>query len=192
MIRTEIDWQEIKAAADHLGATEKQVGMAISRALSRTAGTMRARASRALRKGLDVRRANTLRKRLRELRAGRRTRGSSSGQQLREISLWIGLNDLAVSDLKGRPAKTATGAEFRGRTYQGAFVAVGKKGARTIYKRAGRGRFPISEQTFPIKDRADVILEDDVFDDLVDVFMKNFMSDLRARVLHGVGRQRGN
>lgn len=192
MIRFDVDPRELEAIAASLGATEKQVGMAISRALSRTAGTMRARASRALARELDVRRANTLRKRLRELRAGRGTRATGTGgRQMRSVSIWVGLNDLAISDLKGRPSQGANGSEFRGRQYPGAFVATGKKGVRTIFKRRDQGRFPIIEQTYPVKDKADQVLEDEVFPDVVEVFVKNFTADLRARVLHGVGGRRG-
>ncbi len=192
VIRFDIDPAELQAIADGLGATERQIGMAISRALSRTAGTMRARASRALSSALDVRRANSLRKRLRQLRAGRGTRAQGAGgRQMRSVSLWVGLNDLAISDLKGRPAQAGGGATFRGREYPGGFVQTGRKGVRTIFKRRERGRFPIVEQTFPVADQATQVLEDDVFPDVVDVFVRNFTADLRARVLHGVGGRRG-
>lgn len=180
MIRFDIDRDELLAIGREFKATEAQIGAAIGRALRRTAGTMRRRAEVALKSEFDVRRANTIRRRLKSLRVKRIGRNW-------EASLWVGLNDLRISDLKGTPSETSSGAKFRDQDYPGAFVARRRGGPRTIFKRSGRGRFPIVEQTYPIKDRADIILEDDVFADLVDVFMANFRADLRARTVFGVG-----
>lgn len=177
-----LDLSEINRTVKSLGATEKQVKFAISRALRRTATTLRARVNRAAVSELQLRRARDFRKRMRDLKL----RASKGGDM---IGIWVGLNDLAVSQFKGTPTEYAAGAKFRQIEYPGAFVAkVGRK-RRSIYKRSGRGRFPIREQTIPIKDDLDVVLEDDVFPDIVDVFIRNFMSDLRARTQFGVGQK---
>ncbi|MFC3571393.1 hypothetical protein [Paracoccus simplex] len=64
----------------------------------------------------------------------------------------------------------------------GAFVAkVGKKARPSIYKRSGRGRFPLIEQTMPIKDIADPIIEDEVFPEATRIFLKNLMHELKYR-----------
>lgn len=178
MIRFEIDESDIKRVADEFKATEKQVGQAISRALSRTAATMRKRSQTALTKGLDLRRASALRKRLKALKL--RRKGG-----IREISIWFGLNDMLVDTFRGSPKETGSGASFRGTGYPGGFVARGKRGGSTIFRRKGRERLPIVEQTVPIEDEAMRILEDEVFHDIAEVFGRHFVSDLRARVNFG-------
>lgn len=182
MIRFEIDGSDIRRVARELGASERQVGMSITRSLRRTAGTLRRLAQPALVKGLDLRRGNAIRKRLRDLKMRRK-----GGAQ--EIGVWVGLNDLRIGDFKGSPKQTASGAEFRGVSYLGAFVAKSKSGKLTIFKRKGKGRFPIIEQTAPIKDQADQILEDEVYPDIAEIFMRHFVTDLRARTVFGVGRK---
>lgn len=182
MITFQIDANEIRSVAREFQASERQIGMSINRALRRTAGTMRQRAERALRAEFDPRRANAIRRRLKALRIRHHAKRWEAG-------LWVGLNDLRIADLKGTPTETATGGRFRGRDYPGAFVARRGSGPRTLFKRSSRGRFPIVEQTYPISDRGQTVLEDDVFADLIDVFMDNFRADLRARTVFGVGRQ---
>lgn len=180
MISFDIDGDEIQRIARDLQATERQVNLAIGRALARTAGTMRTRTQRALARGLELRRANTLRKRLKAMRVRRR----GSAQQ---IALWVGLNDMRITDMKGRPSQGSGGASFRGVSYPGGFVATGRGGRRSIFKRLGAARVPVIEQTFPITDAAQVMLEDEIFADLPDVFMDNFRADLRARTAFQIG-----
>lgn len=181
-VRLDLDLTDIKRTISALGATDKQVRFAISRALRRTATTLRLRVSKAAMSELQLRRARDFRKRMKDLKL----RAHKGGDM---IGIWVGLNDLAVSQFKGTPTEYAGGAKFRQIEYPGAFVAkVGRK-RRSIYKRAGRGRFPIREQTIPIKDEMDVVLEDEVFPDAVEVFMRNFMSDLRARAQFGIGQK---
>lgn len=184
MIKFDIDVDEIKLVARSLDATGEQVGQAISRALSRTAATMRRRAAKALREGLELRRAAAIRRRLRSLRTRRR-----GNEQI--ASLWAGLNDLRIGDLKGRPKAYPAGVAFRSTEFHGAFIAKGKGGRRTVFKRVGDRRLPLQEQTFPIKDQADVIIEDEVFWDLPAVFMDHFRRDLAARVNFGIGGRNG-
>ena len=179
-IRLDIDTREIKRIIDELGPSSDIVGKSMSRALRRTAGSLRVRVSKALAPELQLRRAGDLRRRLRQMRL---RIGKSRG----EIGIWIGLNDLAVSQFKGTAREYAGGAKFRQTEFPGAFVARHRK-KRSIYMRSGRGRFPIVEQTLPIKDIADPIIEDDVFPDVVEIFMKNLLAELRARTLFGVGR----
>lgn len=180
MIHFDINGEEMQAIAAEFRASERQINMAISRALSRTAGTMRRRTQQAVAKGLDLRRANTLRRRLRALRL--RRRGSAQ-----EIALWVGMNDMRITNLKGSPSQGSQGASFRGVSYPGSFVARGRGGRLSIFKRRASGRLPLIEQTYPITDQVQVALEDEVFADIPDVFMSNFRADLRARTVFGVG-----
>lgn len=168
---------------DELGATEKQVGQAYSRALQRTAATLRRMSSTGLRTELGLRNAKALRKRLRTIKLRR-------GRNLQAVTLWYGTNDLPVSAFKGTPKKTRTGASFRGVEFPGAFIAKGKDGKRSIFRRRGRDRLPIVEQTMPVKDEIDVFLEDEIFDQVGDIFFRHFASDLRARAIYGVGGRR--
>lgn len=183
MIRFDVDPMEIKELQLELGATIDQLRFAITRALQRTAKTLQKNARSALTHGLDLRRQNALRKRLKGLKIKRKGRGDNM-----LLTLWFGLNDLRVGDIKGSPMQTAEGAQFNGVKYPGAFVAKARSGKRTIFKRSGRGRFPIVEQTYPIADRAEVILEDEVYPDIADIFMTHLRMDLRARV-NGFGMQ---
>lgn len=181
-VRLDLDTQEISQIIATMGATEKQVRFALTRALRRTATTLRLRVSKAAVSELQLRRAMDFRRRLKELRL----RAHKSGSV---IGIWVGLNDLAVSKFKGAASEYSGGAKFRQIEYPGAFVAkVGGK-RRSIYKRSGRGRFPIREQTIPIKQDLDVVLEDEVFPDMIQVFMRNFLTDLRARTQFGLGQK---
>ena len=164
-----------------LGATERDVGKAMARALRRTATTMRVRASKRIVPELELRRAMDFRRRLRTMRA--RIRRDSG-----EIGIWVGLNDMGVSKFKGRVREHSGGATFRDQEFPGAFVAKGRDGRRSIFRRQGAGRFPLVEEKLQIKDRADVILEDEILPDAVDIFMKYLLADLRARTKYGIGR----
>ncbi|MBL4929334.1 phage tail protein [Fuscibacter oryzae] len=192
MIRIDIEAAEIRALARELDATPSQIGKAVTRALSRTAGTLRRMARPVLTKGLDLRRSNALRKRLKELRVGRKGYVQNSvGRtgEIQAIALWFGLNDMPASWFKGRPSQTTSGVEFRGHQFPGAFLARMKNGKVGIYKRSAKGRFPIREQTVPISDEAQTILEDEIFAHAAEIFMHHFAVDLRARV-RGFGSPR--
>lgn len=179
-VRLDIDTTDIDMVVRSLGATPEQVRRAAVRALKRTATTIRLRSSKAAVSELQLRRASYFRRRIKSLRM----RASKDGG---EIGIWFGLNDIAVSEFKGRVTEYSGGAKFRQVEYPGAFVAkIGKK--RSIFKRRGSGRFPVSEQTVPVKEQLDVLLEDTIFPDAIDVFMRNFMTDLRARTVFGIGK----
>jgi hypothetical protein len=157
-----------------------QVKFALNRALSRTATTLRTLAARYLKNELALRTISMLRKRLKSLKM-RATSGS-------EFVLWFGLNDMPVSWFKGTPKESGGGASFRGKQFAGGFVAKSKyKNRKTVFKRTGSGRLPIEEQLLEIGDRAQVIVEDEVFSETERIFWQHFERDLRARVRHGVG-----
>ena len=178
----DIDPGEVAQIARDMVATPRQVELALGRAASRTAGALRAKARRALVSGLELKRQNTLRKRLKAIKL----RASSKGGSV-QAAIWVGLNDLPIPDLKGKPEQDATGARFRGRRYPGGFVKRSARGP-SIFVRAGKSRLPIVEQTYPIKDQADVILEDEVFPDVAEeIFMRAFIADLRYRVTYRLG-----
>lgn len=172
---------DYERAIKELGASQDDVRKAMSRALRRTATTLRVMSSKRLVPELQLRRAGDLRKRLKPMRARIKTH---EGQ----IGIWVGLNDMGVSKFKGRAREYADGAKFRDQEFPGAFVAKGRDKRRSIFRRKGVSRFPLVEEKLPIKDRADVILEDEILPEAVDVFMKYFLADLRARTVFGVGK----
>lgn len=183
MLNFEIDSSQIQALTDELEASEKQVRMAFNRALNRTAGTLRRMASTGLRTELQLRTAAAIRKRLKTIKLKR-------GKNTDDIVLWFGANDLPISAFKGRPRETASGAEFNGQQFDGAFIAKTSKGRQSIFKRKGRARLPIVEQTVPVADKIQVFVEDEIFTEVEAIFFKNFRAELRARTLYGVGNGR--
>lgn len=180
MLYFDIDADDLKAVADELGASQQQIQKAFNRALNRTAGTLRKMSSKGLQGELQLRNAKAIRKRLKTIKLKR-------GKGMDEVRLWFGSNDLAISAFKGSPKKTRTGASFRGHDFPGAFVAKGRSGKRTILKRVGSERLPVTEQTLPVKDQMDVFVEDEIFAAVPEIFFKHFRADLRARTIYGVG-----
>jgi len=180
MLNFDIEWSELQAVAGELQASEKQFKAALSRACNRTAATLRRMSARGLKDELQLRTLSVLRKRLKSIKLKAK---SKTG-----LVLWYGLNDLPVSSFKGRVRQTKEGADFRGHQFKGAFVAKsGIKGKRTVFKRSGSGRLPIAEQLMPIKDKADVFIEDEIFVQVEEIFWNNFRRDLAARVKYNIG-----
>jgi hypothetical protein len=180
MIHFEIEWNDLRRIGDELGASEKQIKLALSRALNRTASKLRTLSARGLRDELELKRLNALRKRLKSIKL---RKGPVEG-----VRLWYGLNDMPVSWFKGKPVQTASGAKFRGHEFPGAFVASGRhtKG-KTIFKRTGKARLHIEEQLLPVKDQADVYVEDHVFVLVEQIFWPLFQRELAARVKYKIG-----
>ncbi len=91
----DIDTSALWKIAEMAGATHKQYRNAYSRALKRTAATLRKQALADLKTGLAPRSLAMVRKRLLSFRVSR-------GAMLDEARLWFGLNAIKVKDLKGR------------------------------------------------------------------------------------------
>ncbi len=182
MLAFDFDASELKAIADEFGASEKDRRHAYSRALRRTAQNMKTRARKGLRTELELRTAAELRKRLQGFRF---KRGKGMGQ----VSMWFGLNDMRVSAFKGRAARTGAGASFGGQDFPGAFVGSNSKGRPTVMRRATQRAFPIREERMPIEDKAQIFVEDQVFDEIEEVFFKNFRAEVRSRTLYKVGKR---
>jgi len=187
MLDFDVDADELRRVVEELGAMPKEVNAAYNRALTRTAATLRKLSSQGLVSELGLRRAKAIRKRLKTIRV----KGSNSGnyRKMASVRLWYGLNDIAVSEFKGRVSESAAGAGYSGpagsHDFPGAFVAKprGTK-RRTIMRRRGARRLPIHQETLPIKDKADVYVEDNVFDQLESIFWRHFRDDLTRRVAY--------
>lgn len=177
MLNYDIEFSELLQVATDLQASKKQFNAAISRACNRTAATLRKMSSKGLKTELQLRTISALRKRLKSIKI---RANSSQGMQL-----WYGLNDMPVSNFKGRPKNDnqGQGAWYKDYFFQGAFVAKSSvKGKNTIFKRKGKSRLPIEEQLLTIKDKADVYIEDEIFDKAESIFWQHFRRDITARV----------
>jgi hypothetical protein len=171
MLRHDIDGSALEALANQFGASQRQMDMAQGRAAKRTAGTVRRMASQGLRTELGLRNATALRRRIKEFKVG--SRGNS-------LKVWFGVNDLPISAFKGRLQKVPGGIRLGSTTIHGAFfMRVG--GKRRVYERIDRDR--ISEVSMPVADRMMVYLEDEVFVDVGSIFMRNLVSEVRARTM---------
>lgn len=177
MLSFDIDDSELQDVAREYAATPKQVELASNRAVKRTAGTLRRLASTGLKSELGLRNVTALRRRIKEYRVGR-GRGS--------LKLWFGANDLPLSAFKGRPQKVPGGIKFNDTMIHGAFYAR-RGGKRGVYQRTGSSRYPIREVSMPVADRMMIYLEDEVFVDLLSIYFKLFVSEIRARTILGVG-----
>jgi len=181
MLHFDIDMRQLVQAGQEFNATPKQVRLALSRALGRTANSLRVLSSRGLASELDLKRVAALRKRLKAIKL----RATAGG-----VSLWYGLNDMPVSWFKGTPKESSAGATFRGREFPGAFVAKSNyTRGRTVFKRTGKARLHIEEQLLPIEDKAKVFIEDEIFDRLESIFWPVFLRDLKARVKYNLGEK---
>lgn len=178
MLDFDIDFEQLDALAQELEATDVQVKRAFSRALNRTAKTLRVRASKGLKDELKLRTVQHVRRRLKGLKLKRKGRD--------EVGLWVGMNDLPLSSLKGRIKKGPSGYAFHaqhGETYDfpGAFISR-VTGKRSLFARVGQSRLPIAEQAVPVEDRMTTYLEDEIFTELESIFFHHFIQDLRFRV----------
>lgn len=182
MLHFDLDWQQLRGVADELQASEKQFKSALSRACNRTAATLRKMSGRGLKDELQLRTLGIMRKRLKSISLRSKQQG---------ITLWYGLNDLPVSSFKGRAKQDGDGATFRDQKFDGGFVGRSTvKGKRTVFKRKAAARLPIIEQLMPIKDKADVFIEDEIFVKVEEIFWNHFRRDLAARVKYDLGGDR--
>lgn len=185
MLKFSLDTVAIESLTNELGLTDRQTRAALSRAVRRTAGTLRKRAERELKSELDVRKVAYLRRRLKSFRL---TRSGVEGARL-----WFGENPMFISGLRGSIKKTKDGAVFDGRAgrqeFDGGFIVKGKYG-RTIMTRKGKDRLPIAEGTVPVKDQMDGLVESQLFADCLEILWANFEREMsaRARFAVGVGR----
>jgi len=184
MLHLDLDARQVAKISAEFAASPAQVRMAYSRALRRSAGTIRRIASRELRSELGLRNAKALRRRIKEYRL--KGRAGKSG-----VMIWFGTNDLPMSAFKGRPRKVSGGVDFNGQVVHGAFLANPHGGPKRVYKRAGKERFPIKEVMVPVADRIMIYIEDNVFVDLEAIFFKHFLADIKARTIYGVGGRNG-
>ena len=83
--------------------------------------------------------------------------------------MWFGLNDMRVSAFKGRAARTGAGASFAGQDFDGAFVGRNAKGRQNVMRRVSKSRWPVKEERMSIEDKAQIYIEDEVFDEIEEI-----------------------
>lgn len=183
MLHFDIGWRQLEDISQELGATNKQVKFALSRALRRTEATLRRMSSKGLARVLQLRSVSVLNKRLRSIKL--RKIGLDGGDT---VGLWYGINPMPVSNFKGSPKDGERGAWFRDYYFEGGFVGRSKfKGRKTIFKRTTKAPLPIEEQLIKINDQAVVYLEDEIFEQVEKIFWQHFRRDLQSRVKFKLG-----
>ena len=202
----DIDVDAIWRIAEHIGATHKQFRAAYSRALKRTAATLRKKAVADMKDGLAPRSLDMVRRRLLSFRLER-----ASQSKLDNFRLWFGLNAIKVKDLKGRingrvrPHHTrrdkSTGRYIKARRQaeNAGFTPKGSLLSPRTFENGGGGPPPRREnrRTVVIRDpdtrrtrEAEVdiyepmlnYIEDNAFAEAIEIFMHHFETDLRGRV----------
>lgn len=174
MWHLEVNAPSLDAAVKDLSATQTQVRRALNTTMGKMAVWLRTRAMRGLSEELQIQQ-KVMRRRLKTFRL----RHSSSGS---EITVWFGLNQIALIYLGARETKTGVtaGAHVR----KGAFIAKGRGGNMQVFKRTSKSRLPIEKQTLPIEDKANVYIQDNLIGtDEFDVqFFKIFEHELQWQV----------
>ncbi|AYO37226.1 hypothetical protein [Serratia sp. P2ACOL2] len=201
----DIDLQVLQRIAVAARANHKQYRNAYSRALKRTAVTVRKRAVEVMKTGIEPRSAAIIRRRLLSFRLTR-----NGG--LDEAKVWFGLNAIKVKDLKGkvkgrlrrhhdrrdpntgrfiearkRRSTAAVGFEPKGallsaKTFTDGEIARSKReNRRTIVIRDPQTRRAKEAEIdiyAPVLDH----IEDYVFSDVADIFFHHFETDLKGRI----------
>lgn len=199
----DIDTDVLRDIAIAAGANHKQYMMAYSRALQRTAVTVRKRAMADLKSGLAPRSMAMVRKRLLSFRLSR-------GAALDEGKLWFGLNAIKVKDLKGRirgrilphhdkrDPKTGRFSPSRRKRGDAGFEPQGKllagktfeNGEVSRSKREGRRTVVIRDPATRRTKEAEIdiyepmlnYIEDNAFDDVATIFFQHFQTDIKGRI----------
>ena len=151
----------------------KAVPLAFHRAMRRTEQTIISQASRLLKGELKLSAQKALKARVKTY-----IRPSSSNME--EMKFWFGMNDLPPNVFSGKPRKTKGGLMFRGHYYDRAFVTI-RNGKTTYRQRDGAARTPTTKITIPIPDDIVVKIEDEVLEQMPEIFMRHFATDLQGR-----------
>jgi hypothetical protein len=203
----DIDVSVIWGIADSLGATMHQYRLAYSRALKRTASTLRKKALAEMKDGLAPRSMDRVRKRLLTFRT---TRGAA----LDEARFWFGLNAIKVKDLKGRISGRIRPHHTRRDRSTGRFIQARRQAQAVGFSPKGSLLSPVTfengevararrdnRRTVVIRDpqtrrtrEAEVdiyapmlnYIEDNAFVEVTEIFMHHFVSDIRSRVKHNI------
>ncbi|UCQ23073.1 hypothetical protein [Edwardsiella piscicida] len=175
MIYLFIDDDDMAAVIEQFaGLGSTTISLAFHRAMRRTEQTVMAQSRKVLQQALILRNQKSVRGRV-------RTYIRPAASDMTEMKFWFGMNDLSPNVFRGTPKKTRGGLMFRGAYYNRAFVSL-RKGKRVYMQRETDKRFPITKLTIPIPDDIVVKIEDEVLEQMPDIFLRHFKTDLRGRV----------
>lgn len=150
MISIQIDTKDMERAVAELAATPVQLERALRSTLRKMAAWARTRSVKGLSDTLKIQQ-KVIRRRLRRIKA-KNTPGGV------EVSIWYGLNPLALIHLQARETSTGVRASG-GRFAKSAFKATAKNGKEQVFKRRGAARLPLEKQTTDIQDQAEKFLD---------------------------------
>lgn len=199
-----IDAGELRALAERVGATSAQMSGAYNRALKRTLAKYRKEALQLMLAQTGAKDKKVLQRRVKTFSQRLALTAVKPG----EGKLWLGLNALPVSALKGR--MTAPPPQTRRRDARGRFVRVsGSRGAtftpssaqiatlsfpdsfigivrgrESIWQRNGRGF--VHEATVPIYGPVRRAVSDDLYKEMNAELMRRFEQDMRGRIAGGI------
>lgn len=169
---------------------------AYHRALSRTAQTVKARAKKLLKDELQVKTAKLIRKRLQTYRL----KSPTKERELDTLKIWAGSNEIPVGFLKGRikplgkNKSRPTSIQFTPsgkvpvQEYKGGFV-LNRYKRKSIFLRKDKGSHYIREARAPIHGQVNKIIQDELAIDVVDIFMRHYETDIKARVRMGMNKK---
>lgn len=208
----DIDVDELRDIATQAGATQHQFRLSYSRALKRTASKMRMKALAELKTGLAPRKMDTLDRRLFSTRITRGNamdeahlwfglnaikikdlRGRIRGQRVRRHDLRDPVTGRFIKENRARRRRKASDPVFEPNgsflspaAYENGLVMRSRKGnRRTIFiKNPETGR--VREAEAGIYARTMDYVEDVAFAECLEIFMKEFESDIRRRAKYGI------
>ncbi|ELY4662256.1 hypothetical protein SMZ96_000871 [Cronobacter muytjensii] len=200
-----LDAGELKALAERVGATERQMVSAYNRALKRTLAKYRKEALTLMLEQTGAKDKKRLQERVRAYGHRLALTATRPGTG----KLWFGLNAISVSMLKGRII--APEARERQRDPRGRFIPVGGargvtfapaatslptlsfpdsfvgivNGRRSIWQRNRSNHF-VKEAAVPVYGPANRAIRADLYQEMNDDLLKRFEQDLRGRIAGGV------
>lgn len=203
----DIDTSVLQGLRDALGATQGQMLDAYARALKRTTKYLHRMSVAMVLDELAVKKRSTVLRRVKPF-IKQRNRSAESSGELSKAKIWYGLSSFRVSELKGSlkgPRKKAQKRDEKGRfvkgkgggssifrpkgkglsaqTYPNAFVAE-RYGRRSVWIRTGTG---ITEARVDVAEPVEDAIDDYIFDNIGEIFMRYYEQDLRGRVAGNVG-----
>lgn len=181
----DIDLEELEAIQSELAATKQEMLKAYNRALRRTAVTVKSMASKLAKDTIQAKKLSYIRKRLKDYVVN-----EGSGE-LRSLRFWFGLDDMSVHTLKGSLRKNKLGATFtpksselaRQQSDRGFVLSGGKLGKqRLMFTRFGQQRGKYRVMRVPIASAMKSSIEDEIYSQITDIFLKHFTADLKGRI----------
>lgn len=177
-----INLSGIDEIQEQLSATSAQVIKSCYRAINRTAVTLRTLAAKEIAGSIQARKIMDVRKRFKQsvTRSGNRY----------GLTMWFGLNDFPVSQLKGKLKRIGTKKRQRGAmfTRPNGEVIINNKafiarvyGKKSMFTRVSKERFPLKEETVAVDEILNKQIKDNIYSKANEIFMNHFKTDLRGR-----------